>query len=111
MLCHPPIEPHRERPAQSRSACERAQEGGDVVEDLAATPSRFPVPSDVLVWTLDGARAVLRPSGTEPKLKAYAEVVLPVAEGDEVDELRMTGLAAVEEVLDGVTALLGPLAG
>ncbi len=81
------------------------------IEDLAATPSRFPVPSDVLVWTLDGARAVLRPSGTEPKLKAYAEVVVPVAEGDDVDELRMAGLAAVEEVLDGVTALLGPLAG
>ena len=39
------------------------------VEDLAVA-DRFPVPSDVLVWTLDGARAIVRPSGTEPKLKA-----------------------------------------
>ena len=47
------------------------------VEDLAVA-DRFPVPSDVLVWTLDGARAIVRPSGTEPKLKCYAEAVVPV---------------------------------
>ncbi|HUZ35805.1 MAG TPA: phospho-sugar mutase [Streptosporangiaceae bacterium] len=34
-------------------------------------------PSDVLIYWLPGARVVIRPSGTEPKLKAYLEVVEP----------------------------------
>jgi phosphomannomutase len=31
--------------------------------------------ADVVTFTWTGGRAVLRPSGTEPKLKAYLEVV------------------------------------
>jgi phosphomannomutase len=75
------------------------------VEDLAVA-SRFPVPSDVLVWTLDGGRAIVRPSGTEPKLKCYAEAVVPV--GDEpVDGARRRASAVVDEVLDDVAVRLG----
>src|SRR5690606_23431139 len=46
------------------------------VDDLQ-DGTRLP-PSDVLIWELDGARLVVRPSGTEPKCKCYAEVVVPV---------------------------------
>jgi phosphomannomutase len=74
------------------------------VEDLAQ-PGRFPVPSDVLVWELDGARAVIRPSGTEPKLKAYVEAIVAV-DDDDLAEARATARRAVEELHGAIAALL-----
>ncbi|MFD5570170.1 phospho-sugar mutase [Streptomyces cadmiisoli] len=47
-------------------------------DDLTEGSDRLP-PTDGLRYTLDGARVVVRPSGTEPKLKCYLEVVIPVA--------------------------------
>ncbi|GLW44887.1 phosphomannomutase [Streptomyces sp. NBRC 14336] len=48
-------------------------------EDLTKGTDRLP-PTDGLRYTLDGARVIVRPSGTEPKLKCYLEVVVPVAD-------------------------------
>ena len=61
-------------------------------------------PTDALILRLDGARVVLRPSGTEPKLKAYLEVTEPVAPGDLAGgrrraESRMTPLRIAVEAL------------
>ena len=51
------------------------------------------VPANVLVYFLsNGARIIIRPSGTEPKLKAYLEVIQPVAGEDDAGE-DGTGLA------------------
>ncbi|MFB9467784.1 phospho-sugar mutase [Streptomyces cinereospinus] len=47
-------------------------------EDLTGGTAGLP-PTDGLRYTLDGARVIVRPSGTEPKLKCYLEVVVPVA--------------------------------
>ncbi|MFJ4625566.1 phospho-sugar mutase [Streptomyces sp. NPDC088847] len=47
-------------------------------EDLTEGTEALP-PTDGLRYTLDGARVIVRPSGTEPKLKCYLEVVVPVA--------------------------------
>ncbi|MXM67167.1 phospho-sugar mutase [Streptomyces sp. HUCO-GS316] len=47
-------------------------------EDLTQGTDKLP-PTDGLRYTLEGARVIVRPSGTEPKLKCYLEVVVPVA--------------------------------
>ncbi|MFF7353327.1 phospho-sugar mutase [Streptomyces filipinensis] len=46
-------------------------------EDLTRGTESLP-PTDGLRYTLEGARVIVRPSGTEPKLKCYLEVVVPV---------------------------------
>jgi phosphomannomutase len=52
------------------------------VDDLTEGTETLP-PTDGLRYTLsEGARVVVRPSGTEPKLKCYLEVVVPVADSD-----------------------------
>ncbi|MFD8258463.1 phospho-sugar mutase [Streptomyces griseoluteus] len=48
-------------------------------EDLTRGTASLP-PTDGLRYALDGARVIVRPSGTEPKLKCYLEVVVPVAD-------------------------------
>lgn len=44
------------------------------IEDLLVGTEGVP-PSDVLrIWLVDGSRVIVRPSGTEPKLKVYLDV-------------------------------------
>jgi phosphomannomutase len=53
-----------------------------LVRDLLGPDSGLP-PTDALVLELDGStRLVLRPSGTEPKLKLYGEAVVGVVDND-----------------------------
>ena len=63
-------------------------------------------PTDGLRFTLDGARVIIRPSGTEPKLKCYLQVVVPVT--DDVAEAKahaQTELAALRDSVAEALAL------
>ena len=53
-----------------------------VAEDLAAGSADLPPTDGLRYRTADGSRVVVRPSGTEPKIKCYLEVVVPVAGRD-----------------------------
>jgi phosphomannomutase len=79
----------------------------DLTETERAAARGLPT-SDVLVYHLEeSTRVVVRPSGTEPKIKAYIEVVEPVGAGNDglararsVASERMLALhAAVESLL------------
>ncbi|WP_333756787.1 phospho-sugar mutase [Streptomyces sp. IBSBF 3352] len=52
-------------------------------EDLTKGTDKLP-PTDGLRYALEGARVIVRPSGTEPKLKCYLEVVVPVRDHTEL---------------------------
>jgi phosphomannomutase len=74
------------------------------VTDLAGGTAGLP-PADVLSCRLAGGRVVIRPSGTEPKLKAYLEVVEPVRSGRLAEARRAAG-ARMDPLRDAVRALL-----
>ena len=76
------------------------------VTDLAGGVEGLP-PADVVRLDLEGARLVVRPSGTEPKLKCYAEVVEAVPAGDPVRPVRAHADAALADLLAAVPAALG----
>lgn len=77
----------------------------DVVEDLALG-ERLP-PTDAVVLRGEGLRVVVRPSGTEPKLKLYVEVVRPVASVADVGAATDAADEVIEAVLADLTARLG----
>lgn len=51
----------------------------EVYTDLAEGTDQLPPTDGLLYVTRDLTRVIIRPSGTEPKLKCYLEVVVPVA--------------------------------
>jgi phosphomannomutase len=83
------------------------------VDDLAAGTADLP-PTDGLRYRLaEGARVIVRPSGTEPKLKAYLEVVVPVEStaGDggagDVDAARISAAGRLDAIRSDLAAAAG----
>ncbi len=77
------------------------------VDDLALGSYDLP-PTEGLRYRLaPHGRVVVRPSGTEPKLKSYLEVVLPVATGDDLVALRSQATGLLSAISTDLAAALG----
>ncbi|WP_329019057.1 phospho-sugar mutase [Micromonospora rifamycinica] len=87
--------------ARVRAATPTTLLGAPVTEAQDLLPA-----ADVVILRTAAARVVIRPSGTEPKLKAYLEVVEPVADGD-VPAARSRAAAALTTLRAEVTTALG----
>jgi phosphomannomutase len=88
------------------------REGADGVVDLAGgraerSPGQPIPPANVLIWRVgDNARLMIRPSGTEPELKLYAEFVQPVRSRGELADARARASAGVDQLLTVAAATL-----
>jgi phosphomannomutase len=65
------------------------------VDDLSLGSETVPPTEGLRFHLAEGGRAVVRPSGTEPKLKAYLEVVIPVL-GQDVDAARISAAGRLD---------------
>ena len=79
------------------------------VDDLAEGSADL-LPTEGLRYVLaERARVVVRPSGTEPKLKCYLEVVVPVEEGEPggVDAARIAAAGRLDAIRTDLAAAAG----
>ncbi len=82
------------------------------VDDLSLGSAGLP-PTDGLRYRLAGqARVVVRPSGTEPKLKCYLEVVVPVEQGSDateggVDAARISAAGRLDAIRTDISRAAG----
>ena len=68
------------------------------IDDLSLGSDALP-PTDGLRFALaDGARVIVRPSGTEPKVKCYLEVVIPVDPEDGVDAAKIAAAGRLDAI-------------
>ncbi|OFI38925.1 phosphomannomutase [Arthrobacter sp. SW1] len=84
--------------------------GGSAVEqsiDLSQGSEQLPPTDGLLYLTRDQSRVIIRPSGTEPKLKCYLEVIVPVESAAGLAEARAAARAALDRILADVREALG----
>jgi phosphomannomutase len=80
------------------------------IDDLSAGSGGLP-PTEGLRFALaDRARVIVRPSGTEPKVKCYLEVVIPVADGN-VDAARIVAAGRLDAMRADIAHAAGLPAG
>ncbi len=80
---------------------ERRSASGEVA------PSGYPK-GDVIALELEGDhRVMLRPSGTEPKIKFYFDVRVELTRGESVDAARARGEALIEQLVAGLGGVTG----
>jgi phosphomannomutase len=74
--------------------------------DGTKDPLAFPR-SDVIIWRCgDGTRVAIRPSGTEPKVKIYLQVVLPAAGHQDLAPLRAQAAGRLADLRQEIAEVL-----
>lgn len=75
--------------------------------DLARGSTELP-PTDAMAFTTaDDSRVIVRPSGTEPKLKCYLEVIEPVASADDLPDAHDRARERLARVRADIGTVLG----
>jgi phosphomannomutase len=78
------------------------------VDDLGRGAGGLPPTEGLRYFLADGSRVIVRPSGTEPKVKVYLEVIEPVAGAESLASAKQTAasrLAGLRADLETITAL------
>ena len=83
------------------------QSAVEVFTDLAEGSAELPPTEGLLYITRNLTRVIIRPSGTEPKLKCYLEVIEQVESAAELPAARQAARASLDEVLHDVREALG----
>jgi phosphomannomutase len=114
------VRPGTEGAAEIAGAMERLADGPPtVVGDTAVSevvdfgvgaedrPRYLPAASLVALQLADGGRVLVRPSGTEPKLKIYVDLRRSVEPGESLDQVESAALDDAERFANEVAAAIG----
>lgn len=77
-------------------------------DDLAVGSEALPPTDGLRYYLKDNSRIIVRPSGTEPKLKVYLEVIEPVASAESLRDSRAvaaTRLGEIKKAMEALTAV------
>ena len=78
------------------------------IDDLSRGSNGLPPTNGLRLRLADNGRVVVRPSGTEPKLKCYLEVVVPVADDEGgVDAARINAVGRLDAIRGDLQAAAG----
>jgi phosphomannomutase len=77
-------------------------------DDLAEGSEGLPPTEGLRYYLADDSRVIVRPSGTEPKLKVYLEVIEPVAEAGQLAQSRTAAESRLAGIRTAMEALTRP---
>jgi phosphomannomutase len=75
-------------------------------EDLAVSGSGLPSTDALRYYLADGSRVIVRPSGTEPKVKCYLETITQVPDREALGAVRSSAEQHLSTLHDRVTTML-----
>jgi phosphomannomutase len=79
-------------------------------DDLALGTDSLPPTEGLRYYLEDDSRVIVRPSGTEPKLKVYLEAIEPVADSEDLTRARATARARLDALHAAMAELTAPAA-